>query len=308
MLFMKRITMLLLLLVSASQAQPVLTAPIFPTEYSVSVYRGSTVGFTNGSAGANQVWDYSQIITELSGLTMTVIPLATMPFLEEFPNASYCQKWSESGSTYYDVYNLNNNTFESIGFADENSYLRYSDTNLIFQFPYTFNTISTDTFLEDRPGSTADSQTRTYDAFGTLITPFGSFPDVIRQKLESNGSVSYTWFDSRTYQVILGGNFDNSEVYFFKETTNLGISKNENQDFSIYPNPTNDVFTIYNQNNLNHALVNVYDVSGKALITNEKFNSDYKNISLKDLSSGLYIVKITDNENQVLYNQKIIKN
>ncbi len=305
---MKRFTILLLLLVSVSQAQPILTPPNFPTEYSASVYSGNTAGFTNGSAGANQVWDYSEIIIEEIGLTMTVIPIATMPFVEEFPNASYCQKWNDSGSIFYDVYNLNNNTFESMGFADENSYLRYSDTNLIFQFPYTYNTIITDTYLEDTPGSTPDSETKTYDAFGTLITPFGSFPDIIRQKLESNGSVAYTWFDSHTYQVILSGNFDNSVIYFYKDTTNLGINKNENQAFSIYPNPTNDVFTIYNQNNLNHALMNVYDVMGKALITTEKSNEDYTNISLKDFSPGLYIVKITNNENQVLYTQKIIKN
>ena len=67
-------------------------------------------------------------------------------------------------------------------------------------------------------------------------------------------------------------------------------------------------FAIHSTNIFNEVYVNVYDVLGKALITNEKFRGDYKNISLKDFGSGLYIVKITDNENQVLYSQKIIKN
>ena len=81
---MKRITLLLLLLVSALQAQPILNASNFPTEFSKMGYRANTAGFSNGSAGANQIWDFSAMILEQRNYTMTLIPITSMPFHELF--------------------------------------------------------------------------------------------------------------------------------------------------------------------------------------------------------------------------------
>ncbi|WP_298224777.1 T9SS type A sorting domain-containing protein [Flavobacterium sp.] len=305
---MKRITIVLLLLVFTSQAQPVLNAADFPTAYSFRAYRANTAGFTNGSAGANQVWDYSAINIVETNYTITRIPITEMPFYEQFPGANYCETKDDNGYISYSAINLNSNTFESMGYVDGNLIVRYSDTSVVFQFPYTFNTVINDTRLADMPGATPQSYTRTYDAYGTLITPFGTFPDVIRQKLESENATAYIWIDSHNFQVILAGSFDNPQIYFYKDTTNLGVSQNQSKAFSMYPNPTTDAVTIH-QNDMAFKVhfVTVCDVSGKVLIAHEILDGDFKSFSLKDFSPGLYIVKIIDAENQVLHTQKIIK-
>lgn len=305
---MKRITLLLLLLVSALQAQPILNASNFPTEFSKMGYRANTAGFSNGSAGANQIWDFSAMILEQRNYTMTLIPITSMPFHELFPSANFCEKWNDNGLISYSVYNLNSTSFESLGYVDGNTVVQYTDTALILQFPYTYNAIINDTFLSNIPDATSHSQIRTYDAYGTLITPFGAFTDVVRVKLEGEQSISYIWIDSNTNQVLLGGNFENNVVYFFKDITNLTVNSSESQIFSIYPNPTQNDFILHNTNNFNtDVFVSVYDILGKELVSSIKANGNFNNISLKDFSPGLYIVKITNEENQVLHTEKIIK-
>ncbi len=305
---MRIITMLLLLLFTASQAQPILDASDFPTEYSWTAYRTGTTGFTNGSSGANQIWDYSTMDIVETEYTITRIPIAEMPFYDQFPGANYCEKQNDNGFISYSAANLNSNTFESMGYVDGNNVVRYTDTNLVLQFPYTFNTVINDTYLSDIPDATLRSYRRTYDAYGTLITPFGTFTDVIRQKVENLtfGGIGYIWINSVNFQIILSGNFDDSIVYFFKDTTNLGVSQNHSQDFSIFPNPTQGDISIGNKQNF-EGTATVYDMLGN--VVNENKNVALSNlISLTNCSAGVYFVKITDQNNQVLQTKKIIKN
>ncbi len=290
-----------------STAQPVLTGTNFPMEYSSTAYRGSTTGFTNGSSRANQVWDYSAMSLTQTTLSVSLIPVSSMPFQSSFPTANYCYKINDNGLISYDIYKLNNNTFESLGYIDSDILIQYLDTKLIFQFPYTFNTVSNDLYLSNYPDATPQTEIRTYDGYGTLKTSFGTFTNVIRQKVETEGNTSYLWIDSHSFQVILSGNFNDPTVYFYKDN-NLGTSQNQNSIFLVYPNPTHDDFTIHLSNRINfETFISVYDAYGKTLISDEKFNEDYKKISLKDFSSGLYIVKITDSKNQILKTEKIIK-
>ena len=283
-------------------AQPVINVSSFPTEFSMTGYRANTVGYNNGPAGADVVWDYSAIPLSVQDYTMTLIPVSTAPAQDVFTTANYCEKWNLNGHIFYYFYHISTNSFEQLGYIDTDFLGEFMETSIVLQFPYTYNMVINDIL-------TPDSTIRTYDAYGTLITSFGTFPDVIRQKVENGTNNYYIWYDSHTSQMLLKGNFNQSFIYFFKNTTNLAVNQNQSPSFSVFPNPTMGDFAIHSTNILSSEFfVSVYDVTGKILIANEKHTSDFSNVGLKNFKAGLYIVKITDNENQVLYSQKIIKN
>lgn len=311
---MRKNILLILFFVATTHAQPIITDANFPTEYTRIGNRASTVGFTNGSPGANQIWDYSEITLEERNFSYTVIPITSMPFYESFPSANYCEKQNDNGLISYYAYNLNPVTYEYLGFVDGATVGQYVDTSLIVQFPYTFNSEISDTSLSNFPDAIPTTQIRTYDAYGTLITPFGKFDNVIRQKVVQlknifgEGGTGYIWFRSNPFQIIISGNFENQFVYFWKDVTNLSINSVSSPIFTVYPNPTNGDFTIQYNNNFNSEIfATVYDVLGKIVLPEQLLTNEMQNIYSSSLDAGLYFVKITNKENQILQTEKIIK-
>jgi len=67
-------------------------------------------------------------------------------------------------------------------------------------------------------------------------------------------------------------------------------------DFSIYPNPASEMFTL-NMNISNNAdlTLNIYNVMG-ALIKSETLKQNQQQINTKDLSNGIYLVEIKSKE------------
>ena len=82
----------------------------------------------------------------------------------------------------------------------------------------------------------------------------------------------------------------------------LSVNENEFEAFSIFPNPNDGSFTIkLNSSSGNNINVEVYDVRGRAIFknvyaTSANFN---ENISLKNVQSGMYLVKVSDGEREV---------
>ncbi|MDY8138288.1 PQQ-dependent sugar dehydrogenase [Aquimarina sp. 2201CG5-10] len=95
---------------------------------------------------------------------------------------------------------------------------------------------------------------------------------------------------------------DNGVVYKVIDDNVLNISENDFPSLSIYPNPTDNNITI--DFNKKISSIAIYDLKGK-LIQQETINpKDQHIIDVSFLSSGFYIVKITD-INQNNFNQKL---
>lgn len=73
----------------------------------------------------------------------------------------------------------------------------------------------------------------------------------------------------------------------------------ESSDVTLYPNPTNDQFTIVSKEAIKQ--VELYDITGRNLMT-----SNQKTIDISHLTSGIYWVKII-NENGKSISKKLIK-
>ncbi|NRA92965.1 MAG: VCBS repeat-containing protein [Psychroserpens sp.] len=84
----------------------------------------------------------------------------------------------------------------------------------------------------------------------------------------------------------------------------LGVLDEElANDFSILPNPTKDILTIKTGLSLENAIFNIYDISGRRIMTNSLNNSD--TIDVSQLSAGNYILSIISGN--TIRNQKFIK-
>jgi hypothetical protein len=134
--------------------------------------------------------------------------------------------------------------------------------------------------------------------FGSIITidfPEGNVSKVIQQ---SDGKILVVGdFDRYSYLQT----YQSVSIIRLNGSYSLGVDTFiDSSDFTIYPNPTNDLININSTNNHSFTSVKVFDLSGKMLIE----SSDNK-ISVSNLVSGLYLLKITTETGEIT--KKFIK-
>ena len=91
-----------------------------------------------------------------------------------------------------------------------------------------------------------------------------------------------------------GGNGSSNRIYvdnlYFWKGTALGINEFDDAEFTVYPNPTKNVWNIKSDQNID--VVEVYDIQGKQVMF-EYPNSKTLSIYASGLENGIYFVKIT---------------
>ncbi len=97
----------------------------------------------------------------------------------------------------------------------------------------------------------------------------------------------------------------NTPAYFCIDnldyTTSITANTNNNK-ISIYPNPAKDKFTI---TNLNNAKINIYNITGKIILSQESL-SENSNVDISHLKSGIYFVKIKNN-NSIITKKLVVE-
>ncbi|PLX08698.1 MAG: hypothetical protein C0596_05185 [Marinilabiliales bacterium] len=131
--------------------------------------------------------------------------------------------------------------------------------------------------------------------------------------------VPQTWEDFDTVDISLD-EFKNQEVLIrFKSINDRGSvvyidyvrlgntqltgieAQNIISDFEIYPNPASDYLTLESSNRQDNETLLIYNSSGQ-LIKSFKLDNDRMRISIEDLSSGIYFLRL----NNSLTNYKLI--
>ncbi len=92
-------------------------------------------------------------------------------------------------------------------------------------------------------------------------------------------------------------------IYFHKDTT-MGLEDLNSTSFSVYPNPSNNVWNV-KTNNANINSVQVFDILGKEVISLNP-NSTEAQIDASTLNTGLYFARIGSNSG--IKTIKLIKN
>ena len=122
------------------------------------------------------------------------------------------------------------------------------------------------------------------------------------------GTHTYKWQYAKDSYMSGGSDMamiDNISFPCLSKTT--GINDFSTEDIVAYPNPTTDDIQIIMPEieNLSNIQLQLFDLSGR-LLQQERPSSSNTTLSLNNLAQGIYILKVTDNQN-ILKTIKIVK-
>ena len=292
-------------------AQPIINSSDFNNfNISYTIKNAVSATLNEGAPGAGVTWNFSSLVLSYdpqAGVE-TVMQVPNGPFSSIFSSANYVFKSYSTASNNEDFYTYFNKTatiLEELG-GSTSSFVDYSYINpyTLLVFPFTYGTISTDTAQE--VGQSAPiSETITYDAYGTLITPFGTFNNVIRaSRVQNNTYTDYIWYKTEPFGPILEvyPSFTGERNFFFYEPSTLATEIFNQANNYIFPNPANNVLNVVTDN---FSLINqiiITDLTGKKILQQ---SGNLNSINIESLSSGIYIVQVVANKD--MFTQKFIK-
>jgi hypothetical protein len=323
-MFMKKIysTLSVLGLASLSMAQPIMQAsdlnPNIGDVYNTNI----TAWIPEGNWGNNVTWDLSgMVVTNTSSMTVNAgsptYPMANHTMVDGSGSISY----QENGSTGQYVHAQNAG----------GTVITFQDPMKTMSFPLDENVYETDNFSATFtsggfPFTRAGSNLIFADAWGTLITPEGTFTDVWRVRLDQDytdtyagGTIDYevqvyAWYKAgihnalasvATIQSTQGAPFQYGTYLL---TGNLSIPEDVNMAFSLFPNPVNENLTVAFASSESIESIRVYNSVG-ALVNQVEVNSFDATLSIdmSELTTGIYFVKGLNADGTETAAQKVIK-
>jgi hypothetical protein len=266
-----------------------------------------------GNAGANQTWNLSSM-TASSTSNYTAGSVSSTPYAANFSSANI----QMNDGNVYSFMNNSSTAMVNVGIANNSSsvVIPYSNGEDLMHYPFNMNDTYTDTWAAtyvissltfNRTGTT----TVTYDGYGTLTTPAGTFNNVARihfvqdySDVSSFGTIythndEYIWM-ANGYHSGLASVFTLStsvsaptQSGTYIQAGSIPTSLQEwnaaNTTVMVYPNPANDRVSISSAEKIN--TIDVYDLKGE-LILSESVASTQTNLDLSDLNAGIYLAKI----------------
>lgn len=132
----------------------------------------------------------------------------------------------------------------------------------------------------------------------------------------TGGAITWTTPFAGNINIAAFGEDLNGELYVAGITNGIVYkmidSSLDNADFiknglSIFPNPANTTIEIKNNNSLDLENIIIYDLTGKLVLTQTMSQTDFNNISISNLTSGIYVVSVEDRNNNK-YRTKLMVN
>lgn len=291
-----------------SAAQPVLTNSLtsVPLGTVDSAY-GASPTVLPGAGGANVTWDMSSVTTVYAA-KLTVVDPATTPYTSTFSGATFCTKIESATGTSY---NYNKQSATGV----ENLSLTYAGVGVGTDFspnprlsvPFTFHYLDSrsDSFQSTTSG--LDTVRLTYDGYGTLKTPFYTYPNVIRIKEDYGTSTSYSWYTVSPFMLVMNyASTTNNYVIVTSQFATTGVRNTPvASTAAIYPNPMSETATLrMNTSGYKDASILITEISGKVL-RQIPITSAETTIPKEDLKPGLYFYTI-QNDGQRVANGKLL--
>ncbi len=297
-----------------------------------------STGLFLGSSGTSQIWNYSSIISLGNPTnTGTYVPMSSVPNNTMFPGATVAVQYG----TAYGILSCNSTKFEYLGYAEAilANCWAYSDPYKVYSLPFTFGSISTDTYVLFQPTNiTRGTFTTTGDGTGTLQLPSATYTNVLKLSYAifetdtaSSGPVSnYTITMNQYYSTVSKflllevqtaywtvTSGTNTSFYYNKygRVADFGIlstgitNKESESGLNVFPNPvsTGEFFISNADPSCGKMTVEINNVLGQRVKTisfENQSGTEPKKINVSDLAKGIYYLKITGKE--VIKIQKII--
>jgi hypothetical protein len=279
--------------------------------------------FSPGTAGADLTWDFSGLTADGS-TSSSFISAAQVNGASEFSSANLAVMHGDVAQ----FYSANQAALQSWGeyAVGGNAYQIYSDAKDLLRFPIGFGQSFTDDYASaNRASENAGEYSRQgvinveVDANGTLITPAGTFNNVLRVKSidtyqniglpptpgsNPNGTVTtYSFISSDFPGVFLmqyriaeigGGAAEVSASYADAMAASNG-NRISADDISIYPNPATDHITVRIRGTIQ--FVQVLDVYGR-VVEHRVASRNSRSVVIRcdELTAGTYFIKVIDVE------------
>ncbi len=289
-------------------AQPILNFTDINFTSSVNRFTANPLLLTTGGNGASQTWDYSNLVlTPITPSQATVE--TTAPFISTFSTSNLIVKNTTGSNNLYIYFLLSNSKLELLGISNStNIIVDFSPNPLTqFEFPLTFNSTISDSYSTINDPTQNNPFTIKYDAYGTLITPFGTFNNVFRTKKLDGIFPEYNWYEQNSNKALLSvifGSTGINSVTFYQHNT-LNTTKLEINEIKIYPNPAKNLIQVSYELNQNEVLsYKVNDILGRKVLSGQAENNAIINIT--ELMQGEYVLEFKNIDGYVI-RKKFIK-
>jgi hypothetical protein len=313
-------------------SQPVLTGsntnPIIGETY--QLVRDQTVPFTFATPGANQTWNYTNLLastpmtTTASSAAGSVVPAASL-------KVEY-----GGGATFY--YNTSSTELTQLASTAPGVEMIYSNPEITLKYPFQMGSTNTDTwkttFVSGSPFIRTGTTTINGIGYGTLILPSGTYSNVLCVNLvqnydDSTAGMQFVIYQNETqlfykpgnHHPILGlskittnmmGNTSVINSYYYMNSGIVSSVEEVAQDVNlqVYPNPSQGSFTVSfsEKNKFSNVSFTLTDMLGKRVDFTSRQTGEVYNIESASLTSGVYRLAVYANtkkiaEKVVLVNQ-----
>lgn len=273
--------------------------------HTCTMYIGNYVA--EGNSGASQTWDLSSLsgsaVTESYGAATEPGANIKMTQVASGTTSTIDMKFDNTGQYWYSL-------------SGGGTVMTYSDPMMQLGLPLTYQGNMSDNFAATfTSGVTFDrsgTNTQTVDGYGTVITPEGTFTNVLRSHMHQEYSDVttgatityvadiYTWYKAGvkdpvasvsqlTSNSTLSGTATTSYGSYL-EATGLGITENEIGALSAYPNPAvSDIKLDLSEDGINNILVT--DIQGKIYTPDYTVMGDKVVMNTNDLRGGVYFIR-----------------
>ncbi len=322
---------------------PVLTsATTNPTAGEVYYrYTCDTTGVTDLGTGAGHTWNYSglTVSTTASSDTCTRFTYAacsSTPYCGDYTSATLADEevgflsGSTATDTVYSYYIFNSTQYSELGTESYSGITQLSSSEVLLNFPFTYNTIQTNAFhildegygVDTITGNIADSIIG--DGYGTLILPSGTYTNVLRIHLLNHAldtvhffgmtaydtlySEAFLWFVAGFHMPLLSmtcnavGALPQQVNLYTQMPLSVPQTHGVVQSYRISPNPAKGRVLVGGiTGNARYEIANIQGVRMLEGILTASANF----VDVTMLPAGLYVVRIQDENGQV-YTQKLV--
>jgi type IX secretion system substrate protein len=289
----------------------------------------SITGVSVGDTGSGVLWNFGTLVDSVQDTTNVVL-CASTPYWDSLPVCSFAEvRMPDSQYNYYQA------SPGSLTLAGEHFPLTMAGVGYVYlirpdeflKYPATYKSSWDDTCLYWYYTSFASSHIRldisnVIDGYGTLITPAGTYSNVLRVHTinfvtDSNYThglavfhhrLDYYWWYTPDFHFPLlivttendsatGAIIDFSMVEYSNNlpTTEVSAITNAKASVDVFPNPSNDIIFISGINeNLENARISLFDMTGREMVTKTKSNENSGQVAM-DLSTvpvGSYYLRI----------------
>lgn len=309
-------------------AQPVITAPAFtpvPGDAYYSYYYN--IPPEAGPSSVYAAWDYYTLPIPAQMDTLTYSEASVLPEHTEFPGCNLIRT-KRGVDTLYHFFKTSSADLSKLGFwsADYSTTLyHYFDNNYRdLVFPMTLGYSYADTTSINECDTTSLIRQVTYDSWGTLILPFGTYPNTARVTTITVDSQYCAWSGSTMVPYVYADTVINyyspdyhypvATMYFinngakfmyfnknFIPPTTTGIAS-QTQLHTIYPTPAADRLFISVSSDPHTA--QLYNAVGTLCLSADV--SANTPINVQNLAPGIYMLKLQNQKTSYTSVHKVL--